>query len=106
VGALSSVPDLTRWCISDPVGSGATDAKVFGNVFSGAKQYGIIQSGSVTSKHIRDNSLAPGANYGALISGPAALYAITSINNAGLGVGVNGTPILSQLRTGHLVEHL
>jgi hypothetical protein len=33
------------------IASGATDAKVFNNVFTGAKQYGILQNGTVTALH-------------------------------------------------------
>ncbi|MFG6089038.1 tail fiber/spike domain-containing protein [Enterobacter soli] len=55
------------------IASGATDAKVFNNVFTGAKQYGILQNGTVTSRYIRDNVLGPGANITTLLTGSTPL---------------------------------
>lgn len=55
------------------VASGATDAKVHSNVFTGAKQYGILQNGTVTSRYIRDNVLGPSANITALMTGSTPL---------------------------------
>lgn len=60
------------------IASGATDAKVHNNVFSGAKQYGILQNGVVTSRYIRDNVVAPSANIPILINGSTALYSMNS----------------------------
>ncbi|HDR2796330.1 TPA: hypothetical protein QCJ95_004985, partial [Enterobacter asburiae] len=62
------------------IASGATDAKVFNNVFTGAKQYGILQNGTVISRYIRDNVLGPSANITALMTGSTPLLSSNLIS--------------------------